>query len=429
MANNLSSNITRKIMRAFLPAFEKQRVLTKTVDTQTFQGKFNPASGDYVDIKRPHQYFSVRTSGGDISSSTDNSILSGKATATVQNYITVAIPWTNKEEALSLDQLEEIVRPAAETCVIELETSFCDYMIKNAGLSYGTPGTVVDAWSDVAGCKSLMDSIGVPAGEHYYVMNPYTVQNLASAQTGLSADPSRLVQTAWEKAQISMPFAGLQAVSSNSLSSWTSGESTDRTGALAATPTATYVAHKDTMIQTLSVTGLTASKTGALKAGDILEFTGTGSSARSYINVRTGKPFTNASGAAVKWRCVVTADADTDASGDATVYVANAAIKETNGQYNNISAALTSGDVFTILGAVSTAYQPNLFYHKSAFAIAFVKLPKLYSTDTVAVTSDGVAIRLSKYSDGDANTQTIRFDLLPAFGTMNPLFAGKGFGV
>ena len=74
-------------------------------------------------------------------------------------------------------------------------------------------------------------------------------------------------------------------------------------------------------------------------------------------------------------------------------------------------------------------YQPNLFYMKQAFGIGTVKLPKLYSTDTIATTSDGMSIRVSKYADGDANTQKIRFDLLPAYATFNPFMAGHGFGV
>lgn len=427
MANNTDSNITRQLMRAFIPAFEKQRVLSKTVNTQLFQGRFNPSSGDYVDIKRPHQYLAKRTSGGDISALTANSIISGKATATVQNYITVDIDWTNKEEALRLDQLTEILMPAAETCIIELETSFCDYMIQNAGLSIGTPGTVIDAWSDIAAQMSLMKSLGVPSMEYYSVVNPATIENLASAQTGLSADPSRLVQTAWENAQISTPFAGMRVIASNSLSTWTVSDSADQTGALAANPDVTYVTHKDTMLQTLSVTGLTAA--AVVKAGDIIEFTGTGALARSYVNPRTQKTIFDKTGAPVKWRAVVTADATMDGGGAGTLYVAGPAIYEASGQYNNISAALANGDVFDILGTASTEYQPNLFYIKDAFAIAFVKLPKLYSTDTLAVTSDGISIRCSKYSDGDANTQKIRFDLLPAFGTMNPFWAGKGFGL
>lgn len=426
MANNTDSNITRQLIRAFIPDFEYMRVLSKTVDTQMFQGKFNPTSGDYVDIKRPHRYLAKETATGDISALTPNSIISGKATAQVQQYITVDIDWTNKEEALSLDQLREILMPAAEEMVIRLETNFCDFMYAHSALSVGTPGTAIDAWSDLAGQMSLMKAMGVPGGPYYSCMNPFTIQNLASAQTGLSADPSRLVQTAWEEAQISTPFAGLRAISSNSMSSYTTGDA-GVSGTLAANPDVTYLTHKDTYVQSLSVTGLTAAAT--VTAGSILEFTGTGADARSYVQPRTRKTIFGADGNPIPWRCVVTEDTVLDGAGAGTLLVSGPAIYEADGQYNNISAALVSGDAFDILGTADTEYQPDLFYTKDAFSIAFVKLPKLYSTDTVAVMKDGVSIRVSKYSDGDANTQKIRFDILPAFGVMNPWFAGQGFGV
>lgn len=426
MANSLASNTTSKVIRAFVKAMEKQRVLSKTVNSQTFQGEFTPQFGETVYIKRPHRYNALRTTAGDISSSTKSDIISGKAAATVQNYITVATEWTNREEALEFDQMEEILRPAAEQCVIELETSLCDFMIANAALSTGTPGTAIDAWSDIASQMSMMKSIGVPMGEIYSVMNPWTVQNLASAQTGLSADPSRLVQTAWEQAQISTPFAGLRAITSNSLSTYTTGDDTTRTGTLSATPDGTYLTHKDTMIQSIAVTGLDINST--VLAGEILEFTGTGADARSYLHQRTQKTVFDAAGAPVKWRCTVTADATMDGAGAGTLLVTGAALNETDGQYNNISTALTSGDVFVILGTEDTEYQPNLFYHKDFVGIAYVKLPKLYSTDTVATAQDGLSVRVSKYADGDANKQMIRFDLLPAFGVMDPFFGGKGYG-
>jgi len=421
MANSTASNITRKVMRAFIPAFEKQRVLSKTVNTQMFQGKFNPSSGDYIDVKRPHQYNAVRTAGGDLSAATWNDIISGKATAQVQNYITVPIDWTNKEEALSLDQLEEILKPAAETCCIELETSFCDFMYQRAALLSGTVGTAVDAWADVANPMSLMKSLGVPEGEHNFVCNPFTIQNLAGAQTGLSADPSRLVQTAWEKAQIASPFAGLRVLSSNSMSSYSSGACADRAGALTAAPDMTYVTHKDTMIQTIAVDSLTAA--GTIKAGEMIEIADT-----YYVHPRTGKIVLDASGNAITWKGTVTEDV-TLVAGAGNIKVSGPALYEANGQYNNIDAAIAGTEVVNILGATGTLYQPNLFYHKDAFAIAFVKLPKLFSTDTVAVTSDGIAIRVSKYSDGTKNEQKIRFDLLPAFACLNPFFAGKAWGL
>lgn len=424
MANNLDSNITRKLLRKFLPDMESQRVLSKTVDTQLFVGQngFNPSTGSTIDIKRPHRYLARRTSGGDISSGTNNSIIAGKATATVQDYITVKIPFSNLEEALKLDQLEDVTRPAAEEIITTLETSFGAYMINNAALSHGAPDTPVTLWSHVAGAKSLMQSIGVPRGNQYYAMNPFTVQNLADKQSALAVDSGRIVNTAWEEAQITNKLAGLKTISTDSLSNRTSSTMADRAGTLSATPTATYLSVKDTMIQTLAVTALSADST--IKAGEIIEVTG-----RFYTNQKTRQTFLNQAGAAVKWRCVVIADVLLDGSGAGNVVVSGPAIFEANGQYNNVSSALTSGDVITVLGTSATLYQPNLFYHEMAFSIAFVKLPKLFSTDTTVVTKDGIMVRVSKYSDGDANSQSIRFDVLPAFATLNPFFAGQGFGV
>jgi len=422
MANNLSSNITRKVARVFLDAFESSRVLTKTVDTQLLSGKFNPSSGSNVDFKRPHVYNSIRTSGGDISSSTKSDIISGKATGTVQNYFTVATEWGNVEEALELDQLDDILAPMARRIVTDLELDLGNYMLKNANLHYGTPGTVVDAWTDVAGAAALMDSIGVPMeGEKYYVMNPYTTTNLSSAQNGLNAADS-LVRTAWEKAQISSNFGGLMAITSNALKTYTSGTTSDRAGTLSAAPTATYVAHKDTMIQSLAVAGFSASAT--IKAGEIVQVTG-----RNRLSLSTREPILDASGNEILWSGIVTEDVTLNGSGAGTLLVAGPAINEANGQYNTVDTALDSGDVITVLGSASTVYQPNMFYHKQAFGLGTVKLPKLYSTDTIATTQDGMSIRVSKYADGDANTQKIRFDMLPAYATFNPFFAGQGFGV
>ena len=83
MPNNLSSNITRKVARIFLDKFESARVLTKTVDTQLLSNKFNPSTGSIVDFKRPTDYRSIRTAGGDISASTKSDIIAGKASGVV----------------------------------------------------------------------------------------------------------------------------------------------------------------------------------------------------------------------------------------------------------------------------------------------------------------------------------------------------------
>ena len=421
MANNLSSNITRKVARIFLDKFESARVLTKTVDTQLLSNKFNPSTGSIVDFKRPTDYRSIRTAGGDISASTKSDIIAGKASGVVQDYFTVATEWTNIEEALELDQLDDILAPMATRLVTDLELDWSSYMVKNANLKYGSPGTAIDAWSDVAGAAAFMDSVGVPMdGEKYYVVNPFVAATLASAQSALLAN--KLVETAWEKAQISANFGGLRALTASTLASYTSGDASDRAGTLASNPTVTYVAHKDTMQQSLAVTGFSAAAT--VKAGEIITI-----AARNRLNLSTRKPILDASGSTIIFSGVVTEDVTLGASGDGTLVVSGAAIFEADGQYNTVASAPVSGDVVTLLGSASTLYQPAMFYHKQAFGLGTVKLPKLYEGDTIATTEDGMSIRVTKYSDGDANKQKIRFDLLPAYATFNPFFAGQGFGI
>ena len=423
MANNLESNTTEDLARIFLDHFESNRVVTKTVDTNIIRGKLNPSNGGIVSVKRPHDYNTIETATGDISASTKSDIIAGKATSEVQNYITTAMEWGDKEQSLELDQLEEItIAPAARRIVTKLESNLGTYMRTRSGLSYGTPGTTVDSWADVAGAGAFMSSIGVPSDmDHFYLMNPFTTTNLADTQSGLASGSNNLVDTAWEKAQISSNFGGLNALTSNALTSYTSGSGADRAGTLSATPTATYVSVKDTMTQTLAVTAFEANL--EVKAGEIIEVTG-----RFFTNIATRDLMFDETGSQVKWRATVTADVTLGASGEGNIVVTGPAIFEADGQYNNISSALTSGDVVTLLGAADTAYQPNMFYHKQAFGMSTVKLSKLHATDTIMTTEDGISIRITKYSDGDKNQQKIRFDILPAFITLNPQFAGLGFG-
>ena len=420
MANNTASNHTEDLARVFLEKFEASRVLTKGVNTQLLTPRLTPDTGGTVSFKRPHDYNTIRTASGDISGSTKSDIIAGKTTGVVQNYFTVATEWTNVEEALELDQLDEILAPMATRMITDLELDLGSYMQKNGNLATGTPGSAITAWTDVAEAYAMLDSIGCPKDKSWmFVMNPFTVTKLASVQTGLDADGK--VNSAWESAQVTSNLAGMNVLSSNALSSYTSTNAADRAGALAATPTATYVGAKDTMTQSLSLSGFTAS--AVIKAGDVLEVTG-----RNRLGLSTRQAFTDDSGSQVKYRAVVTADVTLSGAGAGTVVTAGAGIYEANGQYNTVDSALTSGDVVTILGGASQVRQPALFFHPNAFGMGAVKLPKLYSTDTVATTEDGMSIRVSRYSDGDSNKQKVRFDLLPAFITFNPFLAGQSYG-
>ena len=155
MANNFDSNFTRKLMRSFLEGFETKRVLSKNVDTQLFQGKFNPSTGDTIDVKRPTDYRTSRTPTGDLTAETKSDIITGKASAVVQNYYTVFVDYDEADEAIKMDQLDQLLDPMSTRIVTDLEVDYANFMMINSALLAGTPGTAADTWDDVAEAGSI----------------------------------------------------------------------------------------------------------------------------------------------------------------------------------------------------------------------------------------------------------------------------------
>lgn len=425
MANNFDSNITQKLARVFLDKFETKRILSKNVDTQLLKGQFNPSTGDTVNFKRPTDYISQRTSDGDISSTTASSIITGKAAGTVQDYFTVEVDFQEADQAIKMDQMDQLLEPMANRIVTDLEVDFASFMMKNAGLLAGTVGTAVSTWDHVAAAGAVMESAGIPMDDDWlYSVNPYTKTSLASNQRSLGSGgvSGELISKAHHKAIMSENFAGFDKVmSATTLDSFTSATTGDLAGALSANPDVTYVTAKDSMTQVWAVENF-GTFTGTIPAGTVVQVTG-----RNRLNLSTRQPVINAAGTNVLFTATVQTDASfTTGAGNLTV--TGPGIFEATGQYNTTDSAIVDTDVVTILNADGTLFQPNLFWHKQAFSIGSVPIEKLFSTDTIATTSDGLQIRVSKGASIRENKQIVRFDLRPAYSALNPFFAGQGWG-
>ncbi|EAP4935025.1 head protein [Salmonella enterica] len=419
--NKLDSNVSQIVLKKFLPGFMSDLVLAKTVDRQLLAGEINSSTGDSVSFKRPHQFASKRTPTGDISGQAKNNLISGKATGKVGNYITVAVEYGQLEEAIKLNQLDEILAPVRERIVTDLETELAQFMMNNGALSLGTPNTPINKWSDVAQTASFLKDLGVKKGENYAVMDPWSAQRLADAQSGLHGS-DQLIRSAWEDAQISGNFGGIRALMSNGLSSRTQG-AFGGTLTVSSTPTVTYDAVKDTYQFQVSLAGATASVTGFLKAGDQIKFTST-----YWLQQQTKQVLYNGS-TPISFTATVLQDANSTAGGAVTVTLSGVPIYDTtNPQYNSVSRAVTSGDAVTVVGTAGQTMKPNLFYNKFFCGLGTIPLPKLNSIDSAVATYEGFSIRVHKYADGDANVQKMRFDLLPAYVCYNPHMGGQFFG-
>jgi hypothetical protein len=424
MANNFLSNFTRKLAEVTLEQFETKRNLSKNVDTQLLAGKFDPSTGDTVDFSRATDYRSVRTSDGDLTSETASDIITGKASGVVQDYFTVFVDYLEAKQAIEMNRLDTLLDPMSTRIVTDFELDFASFMMKNTGLLAGTVGTAADTWDDIAAAGSIMQSSGVPMDDRMcYAVNPFTQRKLASTNRSLGAGGAAgsLIKTAVDRAVIDENFAGMRVLTASTLASYTTGTGADRAGTVVGTPVATYVGAKDTMTQVIGVTALQANLVVA--AGETATFTG-----RNRLNLSTRQPILDENGATILFSGTVTEAVTLDGSGAGNITITGPAIFEANGQYNTVSSAIAAGDVITLGGAASTIIQPNLFWHKQAFSVGSVPIEKLYSTDTVATTEDGLQMRISYGSDFLANKQKVRIDFRPAYAALNPFFAGKGFG-
>ena len=423
-ANNLNSNVSSITLKKFAEGFKSTNVLVNAVDRQVIQGELNPNTGDSVFLKRPMQYRALRTATGDLNAQSPSNLISGKIEAKISNYCTVWIEYDQIEQALRLNQWEEILRPAYERINTEIELELANYILRNGGLSLGTTGTAITKWSDVAQVGSMLNDIGLNTGKKYAIMDPWSAQALADKQGALQSGNVELIRSAWEDAQIAGNFAGVRALMSNALANRTSGSAAGSASVtVKTTPTVTYSAVKDTMQMTVVLTG--ASLAGkAVAVGDQVQF-----NTRFLINQQT-KQVMYRNGSPVPFTATVT-QAATAVGNDITVVLSAAAVFDsTNPQFNTVASAITAGDAVTLLGVASTTYKPNIFMHEKAIAMGFVELPKLQGWDSSVMTSasTGISMRATMSSDTKANVQGVRIDILPAFATLLPLGCGQLWG-
>ncbi len=423
-SNNLNSNVSSITLKKFAEGFKSTNVLLNAVDRQVIQGELNPNTGESVFLKRPMQYKASRTATGDLTSQTASALISGKIEAKISNYCTVWVEYDQIEQALRLNQWEEILAPAYERMNTELELELANYIIRNGSLQLGTYGTAITKWSDVAQCGSFLNDLGMNTGRKYAIMDPWAAQALADKQGLLGSGNVELIRSAWEDAQIAGNFAGVRALMSNALASRTSGSAAGSASVtVKTTPTLTYSTVKDTMQMTVTLTG--ASLAGkAVAVGDQIQFTAT-----SWINQQTKQPLVR-NGAAVPFTATVTAAA-TAVGNDITCVLSIAGVFDSsNPQFNTVNRQITAGDAVVLLGAASTVYKPNIFMHEKAIAMGTVELPKLQNWDSSVFTSasSGLSMRATMSSDPITNVQGVRIDILPAFAALVPHACGQFFG-
>lgn len=397
MANtNLTIDMVTK---ESLRILENNLTFTKGVNRQ-FDSSFGVAGakiGDALRIRKPARY-TVRT--GATRSNQDHTETA--ETLTLNTQAGVDVSFTSKELALSIDEFaDRILKPAIAAIANKIDyDGLAQYV--NVYNSVGTPATPPTALSTFLNGKVKMMDDGCPQDNLISaVIGAQVEANLVDAAKGLFHS-GKEVERQYEEGKMGM-FGGMKFSMDQNVNTHTSG-------ALGGTPLVNGASQTGSSLIT---DGWTAAAANRLKAGDVFTIAGV-----YHVNPQTR------SSTGVLQQFVVTADAASDGSGNATISISPSIT--TSGASQTVSGSPADNAALTIVAGASAVSPQHLLYHRDAFVLGCAELPLPGGVDLAArATSEklGLSIRMVRaYSISD-DTFPCRLDVLYGWKTVYPQLA------
>jgi hypothetical protein len=354
--------------------------------------------GDTISIKRPSD-FTVRTGA----SQSIQDVVEGSTTIQVATQIGVDVSFTSKELTTDIDNsgvTERVLKPAMIQLANNIDQALMN-LYRDVPNWAGTPGQVINSFSDFAAGPTRMDELAVLQDNRSGVLSPADYWGMLGSQTAL------YMQTAASGAYRDGSLGNIGGVStgmSQNVPTHTVGVATGTPLIQGASQSVTYDTVKDTYTQTLNTDGWTNSTTGILKAGDVF----------TIANVFAVNPVTKAVLPFLR-QFVVKADANSGATtGPAALTISPPII--ISGAQQTCSAVPADNAAITVLGSGSTGYRQNMIFHKNAFAFVSVPMempPAVYGGSRQSY--KGINIRLIPTYNSSTDVAGWRYDVL--FGT------------
>jgi hypothetical protein len=301
---------------------------------------------------------------------------------------------TSKEKTLSLDRVSErYLMPQARRIANEIDLRIAREMARGAAQSVGTPGTAVITLSTYQTALSMLKNLGVP-GPYHVMQTPDAQQAIVTELRGLFNPQKEISRQNLEGEMFKA--VGATWATDNNLYVHTTGAATG----------SGLIKGADQSGAGLITDDWTASTVGILKKGDKI------SAAGAYaVNPITGAPL------GFLRQFTVTADVDSDGSGEATVPIDPPIVL--SGPYKNVSAAPTNDTGVLLFGHVSSYASKQtplqLVFNKNACAVAVVGLDKPDAGEKSSYKADedaGISMRLINWYDGKLDRICYRWDVL-----------------
>lgn len=373
-------------------------------------GKKGAKIGTSEKIRKPNRF--TVTNGATY---TAQDVTEDYATLTIDTQKHVGFDFLSSDLTLSVDEFSSrYLKPGALALVNQVDVDGLALAAKQVYNAVGTAATTPSTLLAYLQAKQkIMESAGPQDDMYSYLVNPAASTSIVDALKGLFQSGTEIGNQ--YKRGVMGTAAGGEWMISQSIYSSTSGQ---RGG----TPLVN-MASVTNGTTSLITDGWTAAAANRVKAGDVFSITG----------VNKVNPITKQD-TGVLQQFVVTADAASDGSGNATLVIAPAIYS--SGSLQNVSAAPADNAAlsFTLGGSsigTSAVTAHNLLMHEQAFGLAFVPLEKPEGVHFSAVETDpetGISIRIVRDFDFSNDKFRCRMDVAYGWAALRPEWACKILG-
>lgn len=362
--------------------------------------------GDTISIRRPAD-FTVRT--GATASVQD--VIEGKTTLTIDQQIGVDFDFTSSDLTLEVEDMSErIMKPAMANLINHMANDCLTTMYKGVYNWAGTPGQIINSYSDFALGPKRLDVLATPKGDRVAVLSPDDHWGLLGNQTGLYI--SGAANDAYRDGTLGR-IGGVETYMSQVVPTHTVGPLGGTPLVNGASQNVTYDTAKNTWSQSLITDGWTAAAANRLKAGDTF----------TIANVFMVNPKTRVS-TGVLQQFVVNADVSSDGAGALTANISPPII--ISGPHQTVNAAPADNAALTVLGTASTGYSQNIVFHKNTMALAMVPMEMPAAAYNGSRQSyKGFSVRVIPGYNISTDVSTWRMDLLYGRKVIDPRLATR----
>lgn len=365
----------------------------------------------------------------------------------IQYQFHVDIQFNTINMLLDIDEFEQrFIHPACMAVGNRIDNDGAYFAFQNTANRLGTPGTTPTAFKSFSDARAILASEGMPKGMiPTAVLHPLASSSMADSLKGLY-NPQADISKFFEQGMVAAKTAGADWFEDPNIANYTTGTLTGTPVLAGATSTnggTALLTSGWAQTGTFELSGLTNSAAQCY-VGDTLQVLGVypvnpqgrqryGNTLKQFVVLPPGG-YAQVNGVAAPGGPLFssatlnngTFNATTglytsSASGKLTVTVGECLIS--GGQFQNCSSAPVSPYTVTINGgaAAATASTENLFFHRDAFALAFVDLPLPRTAVEASRAYDedlGIAIRIATQYTINNDAEPTRMDVAYGFASL-----------